>query len=226
MKKIIVVTLGLIALSVSAFAMPPSTEAQICVNCVVEQAEQSKNLNESETAQPRELLGKINQDLPADQGQSRIGDFIRNKDGSVKTKINQFEASAECKRRGSRLPTARELVKEAEKYGGKLLEVSDYEDKKIPDGFVKNDFHKVTSIENEKTDTFYYSYAHYQRPKGDIGYYWTWSSSLHPDNDYFAHFFFGGDINTYARYDRSFIGAARCKLTLAWTNWNKGDRKK
>lgn len=147
----------------------------------------------------RELQGSIN----------TIGDFLRNPDGSVRTKINQIEASRECERLGTRLPTVRELAQEGTKLGAALLEVSEYRSGKIPLGYARDDFYK---IETKEGDTFYYSYRNYKRPSGDLGNYWVWSSSLHPNDGDNAFVFNGyyGSVFSVSRYFSYYYYAVRC----------------
>lgn len=151
-----------------------------------------------------------------DPNQSVIGDFIRNNDGTIKTRIHHFEAEAACEKKGSRLPTARELAKEAEKYGGKLLEENEYDAGNIPSGYIKDYFYKVVTNgnanANRKKDNFYYSTQNYKKPSGDLGEYVTWSSSLFHNYDSSAFIFlsfvggFGDDIRAHSYYNYT----ARC----------------
>ncbi len=113
-----------------------------------------------------------------------IGDFIRNADGTIKRGIKLSEAAEACIKLGSRLPTSRELAKYAEKYGGKIIEVNEYEADKIPTGYAKKEL-EIFESENMdgKNDRFFYSDLKYKRPKGDLGKYmlhsWRSSQSKH-----------------------------------------------
>lgn len=108
-----------------------------------------------------------------------IEDFARDGSGHIKNHLTANNAANECAKKGMRLPTALEQALEAEKYGGKILEVQKYEAGKIPPGFDKDRFHLIYSYNpDEKWDIFYYSSEHYKRPDGDLGNYWTWSLSL------------------------------------------------
>ncbi len=149
-------------------------------------------------------------------GHVTIGDFVRNEDMSVKAHLNWQDASNECSQRGSRLPTAREFAKEAEKYGGKILEINDYKADKIPLGFEKIDFYLIISAEGKKTDAFYYSYKKYQKPAGDLSYYWTWTSSIPADKNNSARFYDGGAgiITSTTKNLQTKESAVRCVLKM------------
>lgn len=126
-----------------------------------------------------------------------IGDFIRNDDGTVKLfawGIGEEAAQVQCARRGSRIPTARQYAREAEKYGGKILRLSEYDRYKssltardqlgnILDDF---NFYPVFSKALElapyyfpdvythghnpyENDAFYYSTRNYKAPTGAKG---------------------------------------------------------
>ncbi len=147
-------------------------------------------------------------------GDSVLGDFLRDKNGKIITNVTQKQASDACERQGMRLPTAREVALEGVKIGGAaLLEVSDYEAGKIPLGYAKSDFYKVTTKEEDKsTDQFYYSYEDYVRPTRDLGNHWVWSSSLHSNYSYEAFYFsgFSGDVYYSNRFNSNDGGAVRC----------------
>ncbi len=145
-----------------------------------------------------------------------ISDFVRNEDMSVKAHLNWQDASNECLLRGSRLPTAREFAKEAEKYGGKILKIDDYKADKIPSGFEKTDFYQISSTENNKTDAFYYSYKTYRKPSGDLAYFWTWTSSIPTDKSDKVRFYDGesGSIFSTTKSLHTKESAVRCVLKL------------
>lgn len=57
---------------------------------------------------------------------------------------------------------------------------------------------------------FYFNYSGYQRPAGDLGSNWFWSSSVHPDRSYYAYYLnghFGVIVSAYRDDDG---GAVRC----------------
>lgn len=141
-----------------------------------------------------------------------IGDFIRNADGTIMTSIKSVEAVDRCLKMGSRLPTIRELVKDAEKYGGKLIEVKEYNAGKFPKGYVRSDFEIFKSENTEgKKDIFYYSSIKYKKPLGDLGKYRIYAWSSDPQNDLQTVFVtFMGEIRFASEGYRFEDQAARC----------------
>jgi hypothetical protein len=142
-----------------------------------------------------------------ESGISSIGDFLRNRDGSVKTGVNQYQADALCKAQGKRLPTLRELAVEANKHGAEMLELNQVSSGKPPTGF------HLVSVRNAdgKRDHFYYSTGNYARPRYS-GDHWTWSSSLSPTHyDSAYHLLnYGGYISNDNRDHRDNFSAVRC----------------
>jgi hypothetical protein len=141
------------------------------------------------------------------EGLSQLGYLLRHKDGTIITGAHQDDAINLCRRRGKRLPTARELAVEGTKYGAELLDLNQVSSG-IPEGF-----YLVAAVNSDgKKDQFFYSTENYNRPEGDLGNYWVWSSSVHPHNDGYAYIFngnngkFGHAVGNYRRLD----GAVRC----------------
>lgn len=111
-----------------------------------------------------------------------LGPIVRNTDGSVR-RMTQSEAVSYCATRGG-LPTAKQLALALNARG-----VSDT---------AREGFYRVAP----KNETpFYYNYGAYERPTGDEGSEWFWSSSLRPNYDVsaFAFFGYGGYIDDYYR---------------------------
>lgn len=96
-------------------------------------------------------------------------DIARNGDGSVKL-MSQNEAFEYCAKQGTHLPSARELAQLSMSFGARGIVSSCGSDVRC--GRVRTE-HSRYSPEN-----FFFSDAGYQRPAGDLGNYWFWSSSV------------------------------------------------
>ncbi len=118
-----------------------------------------------------------------------LGPIVRNTDGSV-LRMTQNKAARYCATRGG-LPTAKQLALALNAKG-----VSD---------IAREGFYEVAP----KNETpFYYNYGSYERPTGDEGSEWFWSSSLLPSYDDGAYVFHGSSgVIGDARYDNN---AVRC----------------
>lgn len=140
-----------------------------------------------------------------------IGDFERDASGRVRH-MNQYDAEKYCLNLGSRLPTIRELAEESQKRGAKGILETAYpgvsanapaveveREQMINDGY-REIFTK--NIADESVVDFYFNFSGYQRPAGDLGRYWYWSSSVHPDGDSLYAYLFVGAIGVIFNYDR------------------------
>lgn len=147
-----------------------------------------------------------------------ISDFLKDENGKIITNVYHQQATDACAALGMRLPTARELALEGVKSGAALLEVSDYDAGNFPTGYAKNDFYSVTTKQADGSkDSFYYSTKKYTKPDGDMGDYWTWSSSLHA-TFYGVAIYFGGDYGDLVMasvYYSDRIGGVRCAPVTA-----------
>lgn len=113
--------------------------------------------------------------VSADSGTSSVNvvstftDVARNIDGTISL-MNQTSAVDYCDKKGLRLPTVRELAKLAASFGAQFSETS------------KSGFERIHTVEQNGTnDTFYFIRDGYKAPSGDLGSYFFWSSSAHPD---------------------------------------------
>ena len=169
---------------------------------------------------------------------NRLGDFLKNSDGTIKTRVTLNEAfilccmenglsKNECKYNMStialsnlkiRLPTARELAIEATKYGAEILELSQVSPGNLPKGFTFKNVENLEKVDEEK-DQFYYSNENYVKPAGGIGNYWIWSRSILIRDPYdlgqYAMFFsdFSGGIHAQQVHISDRQGADRCMDT-------------
>ena len=111
-----------------------------------------------------------------------LTDIARNEKGDV-LHMTQYEADSHCRSQGLRLPTARELALYSQSLGAQGVS------KTGKDGY----WLWKGSIDG-KSDKFYFNPSGYQRPKGDLGNYSFWSStvsSLH--NKVWGDFFYALD---------------------------------
>ena len=119
-----------------------------------------------------------------------LGSIVRNADGSVR-RMNHSEAISYCATRGG-LPTAKQLALALNAKGVSAT--------------AREGFYKVAP-KNEPA--FYYNYGAYERPTGDEGSEWFWSSSLRPNYGDNAFVFYGYDGNI-GFGNRSYNYAVRC----------------
>ncbi len=128
-------------------------------------------------------------------------DIVKNADGSVKT-MNQSDAVDYCTSQGAQLPSARELAQLSTSLGAKG----------IVDACGSSDIScfsiKATNADGNE-DSFDFSYAGYQRPAGEMGNNWFWSSSAYSNVSDFA-FFLNGSGGEVAYVYRNGHYAVRC----------------
>ncbi len=102
------------------------------------------------------------------------------------------------------LPSARELAQLSMSLGAKGIVDTCGKDQNC---------YKISNIQNSdgSKDEFYYSYSGYQRPPGDLGSNWFWSSSVYSGYSYYAFDLNGdvGDVDSGHRNRDNFI-AVRC----------------
>lgn len=122
-------------------------------------------------------------------------DIARNADGSVKSIMDQADAIHYCANQGAHLPSARELAQLSMSLGAKgIVDACDRSDKKCYSV-------KATNADGS-SDNFNFSYAGYQRPAGELGNNWFWSSSVFSNFSGFAFVLNGyyGDVVYDVRY--------------------------
>ena len=127
-------------------------------------------------------------------------DIVKNADGRVKT-MNQAYAMQYCASQGAHLPSARELAQLSMSLGAKgIVDSCDSSDNKC---------YPIKAINADgRADSFNFSCAGYQRPEGELGNNWFWSSSVNSNFSDYA-FYLSGD-NGYVVYVRNDIVAVRC----------------
>lgn len=136
-----------------------------------------------------EIENRLDQVPPSSPGVT-LGSIVRNADGSVR-RMTQNEAVSYCATRGG-LPTAKQLALALNAKG-----VSDT----ARDGFYQ--------VAPKNETPFYYKNYAYERPTGDEGREWFWSSSLHPYDADFAFVFYGGN-GSFGSDGRNNFNAVRC----------------
>lgn len=129
----------------------------------------------------------------------QFGDIARNADGSVRY-MNQYDAVSYCASQGIHLPSARELAQLSQSMGAAGVSET------AKDGY------NLISAKNAdgKIDNFYFNYAGYSRPTGDLGNNWLWSSSVNSYGSDYAYGLYGsyGDVDYV--YHTYLYGAVRC----------------
>ncbi len=126
-------------------------------------------------------------------------DIVRDSDGSVKT-MTQGDAIQYCSKRGAHLPSARELAQLWEILGAKGIVDSCRSDDKC---------YTIEILNVDGTsDSFYFSYAGYQRPSGELGNNSFWSSSVYSDSLDYA-FFLNGEVGNVGG-SGVYFNAVRC----------------
>lgn len=132
-------------------------------------------------------------------------DIVKNADGSVKT-MNQSDAVHYCASQGAHLPSARELAQLSTSLGAKG----------IVDACGSSDIScysvKATNADGNE-DSFEFSYDGYQRPAGEMGNNWFWSSSAYLNVSDFA-FFLNGSGGEVAYVYRNGHYAVRCVIDI------------
>lgn len=118
---------------------------------------------------------------------AKLGDIVKTPDGKA-IQMNHYEAEKYCKAQGSRLPTAREFAREAQRLGAKGIEETKYpnfsadsnevqveEYQMIKGGYETN--YAKTPVGMIVVD-FYFKREGYQRPSGDLGNHAFWTSTI------------------------------------------------
>lgn len=129
-------------------------------------------------------------------------DIAKNADGTVKY-MNQNDAIQYCTAQGAHLPSARELAQLSMSLGAKGIA-------EIKSGKPDNSYYSINAKNADgSSDKFYFSNEGYQRPAGEMGNNWFWSSSVFSYSSYYAFFFSGyfGGVFSDSRY---YYGAVLC----------------
>lgn len=126
--------------------------------------------------------------------------------GILKTGVTSLRRAKEiCEDEGMRLPTARELALIAQGLGAEGISETRKDGNRLIRG----------TDSAGSPDDFYFSNSGYKRPAGDLGNWWFWSLSVHPDDSFNVFILngFNGDIDTVNRSYDNFINAVRCVQT-------------
>jgi hypothetical protein len=128
-------------------------------------------------------------------------DIAKDKDG-IALHMKHYDADKHCQALKMRLPTARELALYSQSLGAQGISETE-----------KDGYNLVIGSDSAgNPDHFYFNRTGYKRPAGDLGDYWFWSSSVHPDYSNFADGLNGynGGVDYYDRsYDDDY-SAVRC----------------
>ena len=145
---------------------------------------------------------------------AELGEIVRNANGSVRP-MTQYHAEIYCKEHGTRLPTAREFAVYSQRLGARGIRETAYPGVAYSNAAVQAEISQMDGSgygpiyvyvprSGQSAVDFYYAYGGYQRPAGDLGSHWFWSSSIYPDNPDlayglvgdFGYFFWGNRSNT------------------------------
>jgi hypothetical protein len=150
-----------------------------------------------------------------------LGDILRHTSGNVRH-MKQYDAERTCRELGTRLPTARELAVYSQSLGARKIRETTHPDVATTDSTVRAEIAQmdrdgyypiyVANPSGQRAVDFYFNDSGYRRPAGDLGYYWFWSSSVHPDfsNNAYLLSGFGGGFQYYNRSDYDGVAEVRC----------------
>lgn len=151
-----------------------------------------------------------------------LGDIVRNENGSVRH-MNQYDADQYCRSRGSRLPTVRELALVSQSLGARGIRETAHAGVVRTEAAVQAEITQMSAAgyypiytmngSNQPSVDFYFNYTGYQRPAGDLGSHFFWSSSVHPYYSSNAYYLYGGNGVIFSAGFRSYYdvdSAVRC----------------
>ena len=98
----------------------------------------------------------------------QFSDIAKNADGTINY-MTQADAIKYCASQGQHLPSARELAQLSTSMGSTGITDA------YTDGY---DGVSAEEVGSKKIDTFYFNATGYNRPTGDLGSNWFWSSSI------------------------------------------------
>ena len=132
----------------------------------------------------------------------QVGDTEKITDGRD-LYMSQADAIKYCASNGQHLPSARELAQLATSMGATGISET-----------AKDGYHQVNAKNADgKVDSFYFSYAGYKRPSGNLGNHWFWSSSVDLSDPKVELVFSGdnGDVGVDPRDDYYYgVNPFRC----------------
>lgn len=152
--------------------------------------------------------------------EAALGDIVKNPDGSV-SHMNQYDSEKYCLAQGSRLPTAKELAKESQRLLAKGVHahakhlgvsVDSYAVNTEIDQMRRDGYRPIytKNSSGQKVVDFYFNNSGYERPAGELGNYFFWSSSVHPVYSDYAYGLYGYDGDFV--YDSRHISYAYCAV--------------
>ena len=215
MKQKWILSLSVLSLAVGAQLLSLRAEAQVVCRTLAE-----CRTMESQT---QATLGRIRARIRELEGStgSGLGDILRDASGRVRH-MNQYDAERTCREQGTRLPTARELAVYSQSLGARGIRETAHPGVVMSDTTVRAEIEQmdrdgyypiyVANSSGQRAVDFYFNYSGYQRPAGDLGKLWFWSSSVRPAYPKYACTLDGydGGIDYYNRslvYD---LSAVRC----------------
>ena len=220
MKQKWILSLSVLSLAVGAQLLSLRAEAQVVCGTL---AECRTMESQTQATQTQATLGRIQARIRELEGStgSGLGDILRDANGLVRH-MNQYDAERTCREQGTRLPTARELAVYSQSLGARGIRETAHPGVVMSDTTVRAEIEQmdrdgyypiyVANSSGQRAVDFYFNYSGYQRPAGDLGNLWFWSSSVHPVYSNDAYNLNGHNGHLYYGY-RSYVGvdsAVRC----------------
>ena len=213
MKQKWILSLSVLSLAVGAQLLSLRAEAQVVCGTLAE-----CRTMESQT---QATLGRIQARIRELEGStgSGLGDILRDANGRVRH-MNQYDAERTCREQGTRLPTARELAVYSQSLGARGIRETAHPGVVMSDTTVRAEIEQmdrdgyypiyVANSSGQSSVDFYFNYSGYQRPAGDLGNLWFWSSSVHT---YLGAYGLSGKNGLIGPVNRSYVSdasAERC----------------
>lgn len=136
--------------------------------------------------------------------------------------MNHYDAERYCHNQGAWLPSVRELALVSKDMGARGIRETAHNTAAKTDPSVQTEimqmeadgYYPIYTINetNQPTVAFYFNYTNYQRPRGNLGKYNFWTSSINPEYSGLAYLLYGinGNIGSGNRAFTSTYNAVRC----------------
>ena len=218
-----ILSLSVLSMAVGAQLFSLRAEAQVVCGTLAE-CRTLESQTQATVSQAQATLARIQariRELEGSASPGRLGDILRDTAGNVRH-MSQFDAERTCRELGARLPTARELAVYSQSLGARGIRETTHPGVVTTDSTVSAEIEQmdrdgyypisVANSSGRRAVDFYFNNSGYQRPAGDLGNYWFWSSSVHPDYSNSAYLLngFHGYVDYYSRSYASAYGAVRC----------------
>lgn len=152
-----------------------------------------------------------------------LGEVLRDDRGNV-LHMDLYQAKEACREQGSRLPTIRELAAHSQSLGARGIRETAHPGVWPLDAPVRAEIEQMDRegysaiyLPRKEAVAFYFNYSGYQRPAGDLGNYWFWSSTpfnghyLYYEGAYVLRGIYGG-IDDHSVSSNSYGGFPHCAV--------------